>query len=140
MVKEFSLKLQGDDYVSTNFRVSEFKCKDGSDTILIDTDFVADKLQKIRDHFQKSVIIVSAYRTPEHNKNIKGATNSYHLKGMAFDISVAGVSPKQVCQFAETLGIKGIIQYNGFSHIDSRDTKYFAINDNDKITIKNSFV
>lgn len=138
-IKEYSLAADGNKEISKNFKVREFCCKDGSDRILIDVDFVQDKLQLIRDHFGAPVTFNSAYRTPEHNKKVKGAKNSYHMQGRAFDIVVEGHTPQEVAQYVQTLGIKGIIQYNGFVHVDSRDTKYWARNDSGKVTIKKSF-
>ncbi|WP_418308481.1 YcbK family protein, partial [Parasutterella sp.] len=43
-------------------------------------------LEEIRDEFGKPIVVNSGYRSPEHNKNIGGAKNSYHVKGMAADI------------------------------------------------------
>lgn len=131
-VKEYSVAMDRDKAVSKNFKVKEFRCKDGSDKILIDVDFVKDKLQKIRDHFGESVTINSAYRTPGYNAKVKGAKASYHLQGRAFDIVVKGHTPQEVARYAQTLGIHGIIQYNGFVHVDSREIKYWARNDNGK--------
>lgn len=37
-IKEYSLKADGSKAVSKNFKVKEFRCKDGSDKILIDVD------------------------------------------------------------------------------------------------------
>lgn len=125
-IKEYSLKADGSKAVSKNFKVKEFRCKDGSDKILIDVDFVGDKLQKIRDHFNVPVTINSAYRTPKYNAKVKGAKASYHLQGRAFDIVVKGHAPKEVARYAQSLGIPGIIQYNGFVHVDSRASKYWA--------------
>ena len=146
MVKTFSLKKDGDKFIlkpdgsPTNFRVREFKCKDGSDTILIDVDFVVHYLQKIREFWGQPVIIVSAYRTEMYNKKIGGATNSYHIKGMAYDIKVSGLHPKDVASLAEDFGIQGIIQYDtGFVHIDSRTTKYWAKNIKGKYVVVKSF-
>lgn len=138
-IKEYSLAADGNKAISKNFKVREFRCKDGSDKILIDEDFVQNKLQPIRDHFGSPVTFNSAYRTPEHNRKVKGAKKSYHLEGRAFDIVVKGHTPLEVAQYAQTLGILGIIQYNGFVHVDSRDTKYWARNDNGKVTIKKGF-
>lgn len=132
--KEYSLKLDGEKAVSENFKVKEFRCKDGSDKVLIDEDFVKDKLQKIRDHFAVPVRINSAYRTSAYNARVKGAKASYHLQGRAFDIVVKGYTPREVARYAQTLGIQGIIQYNGFVHIDSRDARYWARDNNGKRT------
>lgn len=138
-IYEYSLKRDGEQYISKNFQVKEFRCKDGSDKILIDVDFVLEKLQLIRDHFGAPVTINSAYRTESYNTKVGGAKSSYHIKGQAFDIVVAGHTPLEVARFAQTLAIPGIIQYNTFVHVDSRPTKYWARNDNGKVTAKSGF-
>lgn len=125
-VTSFSNKKHGNQLVSQNFKVKEFRCKDGSDEILIDTEFVKTKLQNIRDHFGKSVTINSGYRTEYWNNKCGGAKNSYHKKGMAFDIRIAGVTPTEVAQYAESIGVLGIIVYPTFTHVDSRTAKYFS--------------
>lgn len=140
MVKEYSLARDGNMQISKNFKVKEFWCKDGSDKILIDTDFVVNKLQKIRDHFGAAITIKSAYRTEYYNKKVGGAKSSYHMKGQAFDIVVKGHTPLEVARFAESIGITGIIQYNSFIHVDSRSEKYWARDDNGKVYKKNTFM
>ena len=123
-IKAYSKKKDGNKKVSTNFRVKEFACTDGSDPIFIDSDLVSI-LQKIRNHFGKSVTITSAYRTPGKNKAVGGETYSQHLYGRAADIKVSGVTPKKVAAYAETLlkGKGGIGTYSTFVHIDVRGTK-----------------
>lgn len=135
----FSKKKDGDISISKNFKVREFACKDGSDIVVIDVDFVRNYLQNIRNHFGAPVTINSAYRTLAHNTNVGGSKNSYHMKGRAFDIVVKGHTPNEVAKYAQSLGINGIIQYNSFVHVDSRERKYWARNDNGNITVKNSF-
>lgn len=123
-IKAYSKAKDGNKKVSTNFRVKEFACTDGSDPIFIDSDLVTI-LQKIRTHFGKSVTITSAYRTPGKNKAVGGTTYSQHLYGRAADIKVNGVSPKKVAAYAETLlkNKGGIGTYSTFTHIDVRSTK-----------------
>lgn len=125
-VQTFSLKVQGNLNVSDSFIVHEFRCKDGNDKVLIDVDFVKDKLQAIRNHFGKAVVVTSGYRTDAYNKRVGGADNSYHKKGQAFDIQINGVTPMQVAKYAESIGVLGIIVYPSFTHIDSRTNKYFS--------------
>ena len=123
MIKAYSLKKDGNVKLSTNFKVKEFACNDGTDPIFIDTDLVT-VLQKIRTHFGKPVTITSAYRTPPHNKTCGGTTYSQHLSGRAADIKISGVTPKKVADYAETLLDNGGIGiYNAFTHIDVRTTK-----------------
>lgn len=133
-IKEYSLAKDGETKVSEHFKVKEFKCKDGSDSILIDVDFVRNFLEKIRAHFGKPVIINSAYRTPTYNRKVGGAINSYHMKGQAFDIVIKDVTPSEVCRYAKSIGVKGVIRYNTFSHVDSRESTYYAINDGKTVT------
>lgn len=122
MIKVYSKAKDGNKKLSTNFRVKEFACKDGTDPVFIDSDLVA-VLQKIRTHFGRAVTITSAYRTPPHNKAVGGTTYSQHQYGTAADIKVSGVSPKEVAAYAERLlhNKGGIGTYNTFTHIDVRD-------------------
>ena len=138
-VQQFSKSRDGKIQLSENFKVKEFACKDNSDKILIDVTFVKTHLQDIRTHFGKPVIVNSAYRTEIYNRYVGGAKNSYHMKGRAFDISIKGVSPQEIAKYAASIGVPGVIQYNTFVHVDSRDTKYWARNDNGKVTKKSSF-
>ena len=123
-VKTYSLKADGNKKLSANFVVSEFKCNDGSDKILIDTELV-DILQKIRTHFGQPVTINSAYRSSAYNKKIGGASNSQHTKGTAADIVVKNTKPELVAQYVEFLMSKkgGIGLYSTFVHVDVRSNK-----------------
>lgn len=122
-IKAYSKAKDGNKKVSTNFRVKEFACTDGSDPIFIDTELV-NVLQKIRTHFGKSVTITSAYRTPTKNKAVGGEVYSQHLYGRACDIKVKGIAPKKVADYAETiLKNGGVGRYDTFTHVDTRGTK-----------------
>ena len=122
-IKAYSRKKDGNVRLSTNFKVKEFACQDGSDPIFIDSELVSI-LQKIRNHFGKPVNITSAYRTATHNKKVGGTSFSQHLYGKAADIKVQGIVPSEVAKYAETLLDEGGIGiYNTFTHIDVRSTK-----------------
>lgn len=123
-IKAYSKAKDGNKKLSTNFRVREFACTDGSDPIFIDSELVTI-LQKIRTHFGKSVTITSAYRTPTKNKTVGGTKYSQHLYGRAADIKVSGVKPRTVATYAEKLLPQkgGIGIYSSFTHIDTRSTK-----------------
>lgn len=123
-VKTYSVKTDGSKKLSANFKVSEFKCNDGSDKVLISDELVT-LLQNIRDHFGKAVVINSAYRTETYNKKVGGATHSQHVLGTAADIVISGVSPLEVAQYAEYLqpNSGGIGVYASFTHVDVRTTR-----------------
>ncbi len=120
-VKTYSKRKDGGVLLSANFRVAEFACHDGSDTVLISGELVA-LLQKIRDHFGKPVTINSAYRTATWNSKQGGAPKSQHLLGKAADITIAGVSPLTIARYAEFLQPEagGIGVYQAFTHVDVR--------------------
>lgn len=141
-VKTYSKKRDGNVQISKNFKVREFCCKDGSDTVKIDST-VAGYLQAARDRFGVPIYINSAYRTPAYNKKIGGASKSYHMQGRAVDHHAKGkVALLEIAKFYESIGCRGIIVYpnSGFIHIDSRTTKYYAIDyGNGKIEKKTLF-
>lgn len=118
--------------VSTHFKVSEFACKDGSSKVLIDLDLIPI-IERLREYVETGVTINSAYRTSSYNKKVGGASSSYHLYGRALDIPFKNsyknlVSRDKMCAFFNTLGVKGIIKYGSFVHIDTRTSKYHATN------------
>ena len=130
-IKQYSLKKDGAKQLSPAFRVREFRCRDSTDTILIDEGLVV-LLQCIREHFGKPVVITSGYRTAAHNAAVGGAKSSQHLLGRAADIRVEGVSVEDVAAYAESLmpGWGGVGRYpvkagraKGWVHVDTRPNK-----------------
>lgn len=116
----YSLAKHGDVKLSENFRVREFRCKDGANEVIV-CDKTVEVLQAVRDYFGKPVTINSAYRTPSHNKAVGGATNSQHVKGTACDIKINGIPPKAIASFIEAkYPAHGIGLYSTFVHVDSR--------------------
>jgi murein L,D-transpeptidase YcbB/YkuD len=122
-VKTFSKSKSGNINIVPNFKIKEFACNDGTDTIKIDYE-LACILQKIREVAGKPITINSSYRTVSYNKKVGGASNSYHLYGRAADIK--GVELDEITAIANSLGVKGIIKYPTFVHIDTRVSKYHA--------------
>lgn len=130
-IKQYSLAKDGARQLAPGFRVREFRCRDGSDAIMIDQTLVV-LLQAIREHFGKAVTITSGYRTAAHNKSVGGAKSSQHLLGRAADIQVAGVSVEDVASYAEALmpDWGGVGRYpikpgraRGWVHVDTRPNK-----------------
>jgi len=119
---QYSMSRDGSKQLSQNFKVSDFKCRDGSDVILINPALI-DILEKIQDHFGKPVRVVSGYRTPKYNKMLKGAAkNSQHMYGNAADIKIEDVSPKEVYGWLNSWHKGGLGLYPTFTHVDVRNT------------------
>ena len=70
--------------------------------------------------------VVSGYRSPKTNAMLRGssrgvAKNSYHVKGMAADITCRTRAVGQVASAARSLGAGGVGRYSrsSFTHVDS---------------------
>jgi len=101
-----------------NFSPAEIACR-GSEELKLDTDAM-DKLQALRDALGKPLIVLSAYRSPAHNKAVGGAPVSKHMLGTAFDISMANHDPVAFEAAARKAGFLGFGTYprSNFLHID----------------------
>ena len=62
-IKQYSLKADGARKLAPGFKVREFRCRDGSDVVMIDESLVM-LLQCIREHFGKPVTITSGSQRP----------------------------------------------------------------------------
>lgn len=132
-VKTYSLKRQGDNKLSEHFKIREFRCRDDSDKVLIETDLVK-YLEKIREHFGcSSINIVSGYRTPTHDKNVGGSGRGAHTKGkavdfIAYDKRKNPISSKEIALYLEDLGVKGIgYRCGGSSTSTHMDINYRSV-------------
>jgi len=116
--------------VTKHFRIEEFDCKDGSSYpeswVEARLQPLAEALEVVRKQTGTSIRVLSGYRTPEHNKEVGGAKDSMHLRGVAADIKAGAVKPHDLYQLIETL-IKrkkipdgGLGLYPGFVHYDLR--------------------
>jgi uncharacterized protein YcbK (DUF882 family) len=118
--------------ITNNFNLQEFDSKCGREMpsqVVTNIIELAKNLQVLRDEVKKSIQITSGYRSPEHNAKVKGAKLSQHITGMAADIKVAGMTPKQVAEVIERLIAEkkmkegGIGIYKTWLHYDIRNTK-----------------
>lgn len=101
-----------------NFSPAEIACR-GTGKLLVNEPAL-DKLQALRDRLDKPLIVRSAYRSPEHNRAVGGATRSKHLDGAAFDIAMANHDPMTFEAAAREVGFLGFGFYprSAFIHVD----------------------
>lgn len=111
--------------LTPNFKLGEF-LKEGTPIpppwIIENLMLLAQRLQVIRDFYNLPITITSGYRTPAHNAKVGGHPRSYHIRGMAADIVIRGVTPRQLQKdFANWSGGMGC--YDTFTHLDIQKTK-----------------
>lgn len=112
--------------MSAHFSRAEFACHCGCGFGLrvgqVSTPLVV-LLERIRDHFDTPVMVVSGCRCGDHNRRVGGATGSQHLHGTAADIKVQGVPPTTVARWVDEQHPKrlGIGRYRTWTHVDVRD-------------------
>ncbi|QRN80091.1 MAG: DUF882 domain-containing protein [Nocardiopsis sp. BM-2018] len=101
-----------------NFSPAEIACR-GTGQIKLHPEAL-DKLQALRDRLGKPLIVRSAYRSPQHNRNVGGASRSKHMDGTAFDIAMSNHDPAAFEAAARAVGFLGFGFYprSGFIHID----------------------
>ena len=123
-------RSQGNLKLSENFSLLEFACHDSKyKEILVDEQLV-NLLQKLRDHFQKTITITSGYRPKTYNIAVGGAPESQHIYGRAVDITIVNTHPREICKISEALGFNGVGCYDygngaGFAHVDTRSYKSY---------------
>ena len=101
-----------------NFSAAEIACR-GTGKLLVNEPAL-DRLQALRDRLGKPLIVRSAYRSPEHNSAVGGATRSKHMNGAAFDIEMSNQDPVALEAAAQAVGFLGFGFYprSGFMHVD----------------------
>ena len=89
----------------------------------MDEDFLA-KLDNARVIADIPFIINSAWRSPEHNKEVGGKPNSSHLKGLAVDIKIENSRQRFiVLQALIAAGFTRIGIAKTFIHVDGDNEK-----------------
>lgn len=110
--------VKPEDWRWENFSPRELACK-GTGQLMVD-ETALDKLQALRTALGVPLLITSAYRSPEHNRRVGGAKDSYHMKGVAFDVRMDNLDPDVFEIAAREIGFRGFGYYpkQGFMHID----------------------
>jgi hypothetical protein len=56
-------------------------------------------VRRAETHFGKKVIVTSGYRSPSHNRKVRGATHSQHLYCNALDLYMPGVARDDLARY-----------------------------------------
>ncbi len=64
-------------------------------------------LKSIEGHYGQSVVITSGYRSPGHNRQVRGAKNSLHMFCAAADFQVPGVSKWDLAKYLRSMPNRG---------------------------------
>ena len=114
---------------SAHFKLSEFKCKDGTavpEKYYGNCQRLMNLLEEIREAGgDRPITITSGYRTESYNKKVDGAKQSQHLYAAAEDIKVSGKSASEVYKLCDRLvgNRGGVGRYSAFTHVDVRGHK-----------------
>ena len=115
--------------LTDNFWLSEFESSDGAEmpeNVFENINLLAEQLQELRDVLCVPINVTSGYRSPKHNEEVGGVSNSQHLYGKASDIQVENYKPKEIYNLLNEMMNNGeIIQgglglYDTFVHYDIR--------------------
>lgn len=85
-----------------------------------------DKLQEFRNHLKRRIIVNTGphkrrgWRSIKENFDLNRYNFSFHVAGVAFDITVEGMTPEEVKDEALAFGYTGIGVYKTFTHLDTR--------------------
>ena len=108
---------------SKNFSESELKCSCCGQSGV--QQWALDKLQAIRDEYNKGMTITSSYRCSSHPVEARKGSGKAgtHNQGIAFDVYVSnGAQRYELVSLAIKHGANGIGVEKNFIHIDFRDT------------------
>jgi len=118
------------DFPMDQWRWSDFSPQElaskGEGELLVD-EASMDKLQALRAALGKPLLITSAYRSEAHNRAVKGARNSQHRLGKAYDVIMTNQDPAAFERAARAVGFTGFGHYpkSGFMHIDTGPARHW---------------
>ena len=92
------------------------------------SEVLSDALQEFRTKLGKTILVNHGphrrrgYRSFIENAAVNGETYSYHMQGVAFDLTAPGMTVSELAQAAREFGWKGIGVYKkrNFVHVDLR--------------------
>ncbi len=102
-----------------------FRCRHNHEAHPIDRDLyvLLDAIKSKLGSTDRPYLLISGYRSPELNEYLRSRSvavsdRSFHLRGMAADISMEGVSLADIRNVAVSLNAGGVGTYSNFVHVD----------------------
>lgn len=89
-----------------NFSRDEMKCSQTGECRMIPS--FMDRLQKVREEFNKPMPVTSGYRSRNHSRELKKVRIGAHAMGCAVDIECAGSDALKLVEIALKHGFTGI--------------------------------
>ena len=87
------------------------------------TELIKNVLQPTRNHFKAPLKVNCIYRSPELNKEVKGATTSQHLTGQAADFIINGINLFEVFDWIKhNLDFDQLIFEGSWVHVSYKKT------------------
>lgn len=83
------------------------------------------KLSALRQAIGRPLIITSGYRCKQYNRKVHGVKTSYHLFGLAVDVTVPSMNMSNLLKYAKNIMFGGIGIYDNFLHLDIRSDQEF---------------
>jgi len=97
MDRSLTMVTDRKEQITPHFKAAEFVCPCGCSNFRI-SRLLVERLEAFRPMLEQltgsehPITVRSGYRCPKHNAAVKGASNSFHMKGCAADISVPGMA------------------------------------------------
>jgi len=109
--------------LSDFFNLRDFECPCCHKVMI--SEILYQKLYRLRLNINKPIIINSGYRCTSYNTKVGGEEHSYHMLGLAVDISVPTIILLDLYNAAKEINFTGIGFYEkrGFLHLDVRPGK-----------------
>ena len=64
-------------------------------------------IKQAERHFGRPAVVTSGFRSPRHNRRIGGAKNSMHVRCLAADVQISGVTKWQLAKYFRSLPGRG---------------------------------
>ena len=110
---------------------SEYAIRHNLSNVPTDPDIVgnlhilAAGLERVRSKVCRPMVISSGYRSPKVNAGVKGSKTSRHMRGLAADFKVAGMSVREACflidNWKHEIQFRKLIQEGTWIHLEFPD-------------------